>query len=76
MSALPAPQSNDDEKPILPLTPELIGKINGMKPSGITSDQIRELKRLLNGFTGGILLESVNGRVVEVHRIKITTYKN
>jgi hypothetical protein len=76
MSALPSPQSNDDEHPLLPLTPELIGKINGMKPAGITSDQMREFKRMLNGFTGGILVESVNGRVVALHKIKITTYKD
>jgi len=74
MSALRQPQPEDNDEQ-LPLTPELIGKINGTKPAGINSDQVRELKRMLHGHTGGILLEVVNGRVVAMHPIRITTYK-
>jgi hypothetical protein len=74
MSALPEPHDDGNENNPLPITSEIIGKINGTKSSGINSDQVRELKRLINGHTGGILVETVDGRVVAMHPIKITTY--
>lgn len=78
MNALPEPHDNEKKNNQLPVTPGLIGKIQGTQPTGINSDQLRELKRLLNGYTGGILIEAVNGHVVKdgIHRIKMTTYSD
>lgn len=68
---LSQPQPSDTQ---FPMTPEIISSINGKKAAGISSDQVRELKRMLNGYTGGILLEVQHGHVVAMHPIKMTTY--
>jgi hypothetical protein len=75
--AIPVQQPNDENEQ-LPITPEMIGKINGMKPSALSAEQVRILRRLLNGYTGGILLEAVDGQVIHdgIHRIRLTTYDN
>lgn len=77
MGALLSPQFEDSDE-IMPIDSNLIGKINGMKPLALSSEQVRIIRRLLNGYTGGILIEAVDGQVAKdgIHRIRFTTIEN
>jgi hypothetical protein len=71
-------QSNDENKN-MPINSEIIGKINGIKPLALSSEQVRIIRRMLNGgYTGGILLEAVDGQIIPdgIHRIRFTTFEH
>jgi hypothetical protein len=66
MTALPAPEENENEQPILPLTPELIGKILSLNPT-----QLRKLRRMhRNDFCGCLVLVVEHGQVVSVSKVE------
>jgi hypothetical protein len=66
MTALRQPEENENEQPILPLTPELIGKILSLNPN-----QLRKLRRMhRNDFCGCLVLVVEHGQVVSVSKVE------
>jgi hypothetical protein len=66
MTALPQPEENENELPLLPLTPELIGKILSLNPT-----QLRKLRRMhRNDFCGCLVLVVEHGQVVSVSKVE------
>ena len=74
MTALPQPEENNSEdRPLLPLTPELIGKITNQQPSSLNAEQVRRLRRIIRpGFCGCVVIVCEDGQVVEdgIYQVK------
>jgi hypothetical protein len=73
MTALRQPEENENELPLLPLTPELIGKITNQQTSSLNAEQIRKLRRIIRpGFCGCVVIVCEDGHVVEdgIYQVK------
>jgi hypothetical protein len=71
MSALPVPQPEDSDEQ-LPIDSKTIGDINRTPPMPFNSDQVRQMRRKVRGYTGYLLIEVKDGIVLEdgIHRIR------
>lgn len=69
MTALPQPENNDKQ---LPIDSKMIGDINRTPPMSFNSDQVRQLRRKVRGYTGYLLIEVCGGIIPEdgIHRIR------
>jgi hypothetical protein len=57
--------------PVLPLSPELIGTINGIEPSILKANHLRKIRRILSGMIDGCVVIVVDGGVIEsVYQVK------
>ena len=55
----------DGSTPTLPLTPEMIGTINGIEPSILKGEHLRKIRRILSGMFSGCVVLVVDGGTIE-----------